>query len=93
MGYSRAGPYMYAPHMVHICIMYPIHTYMYGKYIAIQASRKKIEKSRTQQLSLHLKGLENQQQIKPTPHIRREILKIRDEINGVETRDIVERIN
>ena len=30
-----------------------------GKYIVIQASLKKIEKSRTHQLSLHLKELEN----------------------------------
>ena len=55
-----------------------------GKYIAIQAFLKKMEKSRTQQLSLHLKGLENQQQIKPTPYIRREIITIRAEINEVE---------
>ena len=64
-----------------------------GKFIAIQASLKKIEKSRIHQLSLHLKELENQQQIKPTPHVRREIIKIRAEINEVETRDTVERIN
>ena len=44
-------------------------------------------------MSLHLKELENQQQIKPTPHIRREIIKIRAETNEVETRDTVERIN
>ena len=62
-----------------------------GKYIAIQASLKKIEKSRI--LSLHLKELENQKQVKPTPHVRREIIKIRTEINEVETRDTVERIN
>ena len=64
-----------------------------GKYIAIQASLKKMEKSRTHQLSLHLEELENQQQIKPTPHTRREIIKIRAEINEVETRDTVEHIN
>lgn len=57
------------------------------KYIAIQASLKKIEKSRIHQLSLHLKELKNQQQIKPTPHTRRE------EINEIETRDTVEHIN
>ena len=64
-----------------------------GKYIATQVSIKKIENSRTQQLSLHLKELKNQQQIKPTPHIRMEIIKIRAEINEVETRDTVECIN
>ena len=51
---------------------------------------QKIEKSRTQQLFVHLKELENQQQIKPTPHIRREIIKIRAEINEVEARGTVE---
>ena len=35
----------------------------------------------------------NQKQIEPTPHTRREIIKIRAEINEVETRDTVERIN
>ena len=64
-----------------------------GKYIAIQASLKKIKKSKTHQLSLHLKELENQQQIKPTPHIRREIIKIRAEINEVETKVTGELIN
>ena len=62
------------------------------KYIAIQASLKKIEKSRIHQLSLHLKELENQQQIKPTLHTRREIIKIRAEINEIETRDTAEHI-
>ena len=39
-----------------------------GIYIAIQVSLKKIEKSRIHPLSLYLKELENQQQIKPAPH-------------------------
>ena len=64
-----------------------------GKFIAIQASLKKIEKSRIQHLSLHLKELENQQKIKPTPYTRREIIKIRAEINEIETRDTVDYIN
>ena len=68
-------------------------TVLWGKYIAIQASLKKIEKSRIHQLSLHLKELENQQQIKPTTHKRREIIKIRAEINETETRDRVEHIS
>lgn len=64
-----------------------------GKYIAIQASLTKIERSRIHHLSLHLKELENQQQIKPTPRTRREIIKIRAEINELETRDAVEHID
>ena len=64
-----------------------------GKYVAIQASLKKMEKSRIYQLSLHHKELENRQQIKLTPHTRREIIKVRAETNGIGTRDTVERIN
>ena len=37
--------------------------------------------------------MENQQQIKPTLHTRGEIIKIRAEINELETRDTVEHIN
>ena len=64
-----------------------------GKYIAIQASLKKIEKSRIHQLTLHLKELEKKQQTMPKPRIRREIIKIRAEINELETRNTVDQIN
>ena len=47
-----------------------------GKYIAIQASLKKLEKTQIHKLTLHLKELEKEQQIKPTPSRRREIIKI-----------------
>ena len=52
-----------------------------------------MEKSRIHQLSLHLKELENQQQIKSTPCTRRKIIKIRAEIKAIETRDTGEHIN
>ena len=52
---------------------------------------KKTEKSQIHQLSLHLKELENQQQIKPTPCMRREIIKIRAEIKESETRNTIEK--
>ena len=54
---------------------------------------QKSEKSGIHQLSLHLKELENQQQITPTPCTRREIINISAEINELETRDKVEQIN
>ena len=50
-----------------------------GKYIAIQASIQKQEKNQTHKLTLHLKELEKEQQIKPTPS-RRELIKIRAEL-------------
>ena len=46
-----------------------------GKYITIQASIKKLEKTQIQKLTLYLKELEKKQQIKPTPS-RRELIKI-----------------
>ena len=46
-----------------------------GKYIAIQASFKKLEKTQIHKLTLHLKELEKEQQIKPTSS-RKEIIKI-----------------
>ena len=47
-----------------------------GKYIAIQASLKKLEKTQIQKLILHVKALEKEQQIKPTPSRRRQLIKI-----------------
>ena len=55
-----------------------------GKYIAIQASLKKLEKTQIQKLTLHLKELEKEQQIKPTPNRRRELIKIRAELSTEE---------
>ena len=44
-------------------------------------------------LTLHLKELEKEQQIKPTPSRRRELIKIRAELKEIETRRTVEQIN
>ena len=59
-----------------------------GKYIAIQASFKQLEKTEIHKLTSHLKELEKEQKVKPTP--RREIIKIRAELNEIETRRTVE---
>ena len=50
-----------------------------GKYIPIQASLKKLEKTQIHKLTLHLKGLEKEQQVKPTPRRRREVINIQAE--------------
>ena len=63
-----------------------------GKYIAIQASLKKLEKNSNSQANLSPKELEKEQQIKSTPS-RRELIKIRAELNEIETRRTVEQIN
>ena len=48
-----------------------------GKYIAIQASLKRIEKSKMQSLYSHLKQLEMEQKNRPKPCTKRQLIKIR----------------
>ena len=52
-----------------------------GKFIAIQAYLKKIETFQTTNLTLHLQKLEKQQQTKLRASRRKEITKIRAELN------------
>ena len=59
---------------------------MRGKFIAIQAYLKKIEKSQTNNLTLHLQGLEEQQQTKPRAQKRKEMIKIKAKLNDIETK-------
>ena len=63
-----------------------------GKYIAIQASLKRTEKSKMQFLYSHLK-MEQQQRDRPNPLTRKQLTKITAEINESETRTTVEHIN
>ena len=53
---------------------------------------QKIGKTQIYMLTLHLKELEKEQQIKPTPS-RRALIKIRAKLNEIETRKTVEKIN
>ena len=57
-----------------------------GKFIAIQAYLKTQEKSQINNLTLHLKELEEEEQTKPKVSRRKEIIKIRSEINEIETK-------
>ena len=63
------------------------------KVIAIEAYLRKIEKSLTNNLTLHLQELEEQQQTKPRASRRKEIIKIRAELNDIETKRTIQRIN
>ena len=54
-----------------------------GKYIAMQAFLKKQERSQAHNLTLHLKELENKQQIKPQTSRIQEIIKTREEIKAI----------
>ena len=54
-----------------------------GKFIAIQAYLKTQEKFQINNLTLHLKELEKEEQTKPKVSRRKEIIKIRAEINEI----------
>jgi hypothetical protein len=56
-----------------------------GKFIALSAYIKETERSQINDLMLHLKLLEKQEQAKPLSS-RREIIKIRAKINEIETK-------
>ena len=64
-----------------------------GKFIAIQAYLKKQETSRINNLTLHLKQLEKEEQKNPKDSRRKEIIKIRSEINEKEMKEIIAKIN
>ena len=64
-----------------------------GKFIAIQPSLKKIEPFQTNNLTLCLQELEEQQQRQPRTSRRNEITKIRAELNDIETKSTIARIN
>ena len=64
-----------------------------GKFIAIQAHLKKQEKSQINDLTIHLKQLDKEEQRKSKSSRRKEIIKIRAEINEVETKKTIAKIN
>ena len=64
-----------------------------GKFISIKAYHKKQEKSQINNLTLHLKELEEEEQTKSKVSRRKEIIKIRAEINEVETKKTIAKIN
>ena len=63
-----------------------------GKMHTIQASLRRIGKSKMQFLYSHLMKLELEQN-RPNLRTRRQVIKIRAEINELETRSTVEQIN
>ena len=64
-----------------------------GRCIAIQGYLKKQEKSQINNLTLHLKQLEKEEKKNPWVSRRKEILKIRAEINAKETKETIANIN
>ena len=64
-----------------------------GKFIAIKAYLKKIETFQTNNLTLRLQEMEEQQQRQPRASRRKEITKIRAELNDIDTKSTILRIN
>ena len=64
-----------------------------GSFIAIWAYLKKQGKSQINNLTLHLKQLEKEEMKNPRVSRRKEILKIRAEINVKETKEAIAKIN
>ena len=64
-----------------------------GKFIAIQSYLRKQEKSQINNLTLYLKQLEKEEQTKPKVSRLKEIIKIRAEINEIETKKTIAKIN
>ena len=64
-----------------------------GRFIALQAYLKKQEKSQINNLTLHLQQLEKEEMKNPSISRRKEILKIRAEINAKETKETIAKMN
>ena len=64
-----------------------------GKFVAIQAYLKKIQTFQTNNLTLRLQELEDQQQRQPRASRRKEITKVRAELNDIENKSTILRIN
>ena len=62
-----------------------------GRFIAIQAYQKRQEKGQINNLTLHLKQLEKEEIKNPRVSRRKEILKIRAEINAKETKETIKK--
>ena len=62
-----------------------------GRFIALQADLKKQEKIKINNLALHQKQQEKEEMKNPKVSRRKEILKIRAEINAKATKETIEK--
>jgi hypothetical protein len=67
--------------------------FLRGKLILLSDSKKKLERAHNSSLTTHLKALEKKEANSPKRSRWQEIVKLRGEINEVETRRIIQRIN
>jgi hypothetical protein len=64
-----------------------------GTLISLSASKKKLERAYTSSLIAHLEALELKEANSPKRSRRQEIIKLKAEINQMETKRIIQRIN
>jgi hypothetical protein len=67
--------------------------FLRGNLITLRASKKKLERPHTSSLTTHLKALEQMEANSQKRSKQQEIIKLRGEINQVETRRTIQRIN
>ena len=68
-------------------------TVLRGKLIALSASTKKLERTYPSRLTAHPEALELKEASSPKRSRLQEIIKLRAEINQVETKRTIQRIN
>jgi hypothetical protein len=64
----------------------PVKAVLRGKLIAVSASKKKLQQAYTSSLTAHLEALELKEANSPKRSRLQEIIKLRAEINQVETK-------
>jgi hypothetical protein len=64
-----------------------------GKFTALSASKKKLERAYISSLTAHLKALEQKEANTPKRSRWQETIKLRAEINQIETKRSIQRIN
>jgi hypothetical protein len=64
-----------------------------GKLIALSAAKKNLDRAYTSSLTAHLEALEQKEANSPKRSRRQKIIKLRAEVNQVETKRPVQRIN
>jgi hypothetical protein len=67
--------------------------FLRGKFIALSASKKKLERAYTSTLTAHLEALELKEANSPKRSRWQEIINLNAEINKVEAKRTIQRIN
>ena len=64
-----------------------------GRFIAMHALPQETRENQINSLTLHLKQLEKEEMMNPMVSRRKEIIKIRAEINEKETKETIAKVN